>query len=95
MLRAIAGLLAAVPHQSAIEVPTIRDDGSPRKHGRPKVHEDRPKPKERNKQYLTNRHKLLGRFLAELKVQSHEMNKAKRRKSFRCDGQLIYHKVQQ
>ena len=93
MLRAIAGLLAAVPHQSAIEVP--KELYEKRSKGRPKIHADRPKPKERNKQYLTNRHKLLGRFLAELKVQSHEMNKAKRRKSFRCDGQLIYHKVQQ
>ncbi len=47
-------------------IPTIRDDGSPRRTGRPKIHADRPKPKEKDRKYLKNRHKLLPIFLKQV-----------------------------
>ena len=63
LLRLMAG---AVGLGGALPVPTIRDDGSPRRTGRPKIHADRPKPKEKDRNYLRNRHSLLPIFLKQV-----------------------------
>jgi hypothetical protein len=67
MLRAIAGIVGmGGGTNTAIEIPTIRDDGSPRRTGRPKIHADRPKVREKDRKYLQNRHKLLPIFLKQV-----------------------------
>ena len=69
LLRAMTGLLGI---GNTPNLPKEFFENEPK--GRPKIHKDRPKPRERSKDFLSTRHKKLPKFLDELKRQRTQIN---------------------
>lgn len=62
LLRAIAGIIGQLPLDNAYPAQAEFFKSK----GRPRINSDRPKPREKDRKYLQNRHKLLPIFLKQV-----------------------------